>query len=315
MKGPPMTSLRFIPRPRVSAIFPVFFCLVLTCLLSTRALAQNENETVGFSSTHIFDGGYAGENIDTLNGGLTLTIPIGPKYQVNRNLGYQLKMTYNSKVWEFVDTTHSASGTKLWGESPLGVGFALSLGRVYRDEISPGALWQWYFVTPDGNRHDMGGAQNTPLATFDLTYLYPLKTASTTRSGKDKIVITDRTGIRYTLDYQVEITGTLCPSCDAREMEAAFGGWYVTRIEDTTSGAVGADGFYPNWVKVEYEVAGTSGVTATVGFGQCIKRVVDSAGREIRFTNWWDGTDKRSARTLGLSVPKFHPDPLSTAGH
>jgi len=245
-----MTSRRCIPRPRVAAIFLVFFCLPLTCLLSTPALAQNENETVGFSSTHIFDGGYAGENIDTLNGNLNFTMPIGPKYQINSNLGYQLKLVYNSKVWEFMDTSRLASGTKLWGESPLGVGFTLSLGRVYRDEISPGELWQWYFVTPDGNRHDMGGGQNYPIASNDITYLYPLKTASTTRSGKDKIVITDRTGVRYTLDYQVEFTGNPCPSCGPRELEAAYGGWYVTRIEDTASGAPGADGFYPNWVKV-----------------------------------------------------------------
>src|SRR5262245_4003272 len=47
-------------------------------LLASPVLAQNENETVGFSSTHIFDGGYFGENIDTLNGNLNLTIPIGP---------------------------------------------------------------------------------------------------------------------------------------------------------------------------------------------------------------------------------------------
>ena len=44
-------------------------------------LAQNENETVEFSSTHVFDGGLFGEQIDTLNGNLTLTMPIGPNYQ------------------------------------------------------------------------------------------------------------------------------------------------------------------------------------------------------------------------------------------
>src|SRR3989442_1404717 len=103
MKGPSMTSLRFIPRPRVSAILLAWFCLFLTCALSSPALAQNENETVGFSSTHIFDGGYAGENIDTLNGNLNFTMPIGPSYEVNRVLSYQLRLVYNSKIWEFFD--------------------------------------------------------------------------------------------------------------------------------------------------------------------------------------------------------------------
>src|SRR5258706_13270153 len=104
-----MPSPRCVPRIRVSAILLVFFCLFLTCLLSTPALAQNENETTGFSSTHIFDGGYAGENLDTLNGNLNLTIPIGPNYQVNKNLFYQLKLVYNSKIWDFTSTNGSSS--------------------------------------------------------------------------------------------------------------------------------------------------------------------------------------------------------------
>jgi len=42
----------------------------------------------------------AGENIDILNGGLGLTIPIGPKYQVSRYLSYQLNLGYTSKIWD-----------------------------------------------------------------------------------------------------------------------------------------------------------------------------------------------------------------------
>src|SRR2546425_7116408 len=140
-----MTSRRCIPRPRVSAIFLVFFCLVLTCLLSTRALAQNENERIGFSSTHVFDEGYLGDNIDLLNGNLSFTVPIGPKYQVNSRLDYQLQLVYNSKVWEYLDTSGSLSQTVLWGESPMGLGFTLSFGRVYKDSRSDGTS-QWYFV-------------------------------------------------------------------------------------------------------------------------------------------------------------------------
>jgi hypothetical protein len=104
---------------------------LLPLALPTPALAQNENEQVGFSSTHIFDGGYSGENIDTLNGNLTLTIPIGPTYQVNKNLSYQPKLNYNSKMWEFTDASGTAAGTRLLGQSPFGGGFTLSFGRLY----------------------------------------------------------------------------------------------------------------------------------------------------------------------------------------
>jgi hypothetical protein len=85
---------------------PLRLVLVSLCLLSlalTIALAQNENETVGFQSNHIFESGQFGENIDILNGGLTLTTPIGPRYQVNSALGYGLTLSYDSKVW---DTGH-----------------------------------------------------------------------------------------------------------------------------------------------------------------------------------------------------------------
>src|SRR5213593_1041982 len=87
---------------------------VPTCLLVTvPAIAQNENEQIGFSSTHTFDGGYFGDSIDVLSGNLTFITPIGPAYQVNRNLSYQLKLVYNSKVWEYLDTTGQAIESKL----------------------------------------------------------------------------------------------------------------------------------------------------------------------------------------------------------
>jgi hypothetical protein len=138
--------------------FAVILVLAGYLLLASPVLAQNENETVGFSPTHIFDGGYFGENIDTLNGNLNLTIPIGPTYQVNKNLSYQLKLYYNSRVWEFQDTSGLATRSNLWGESPVGLGFNLGFGRLYQDydEENAAPVRRWQFVTPDGNRHDMG---------------------------------------------------------------------------------------------------------------------------------------------------------------
>src|SRR6267142_4208547 len=75
----------------------IFFCLTLPAGL---LWAQNENETTGFQSNHIFESGHFGENIDVLNGGLNLTIPIGQTFQLNNALSYQLQLSYNSKVWD-----------------------------------------------------------------------------------------------------------------------------------------------------------------------------------------------------------------------
>ncbi len=74
-----------------------FVCLVYC--FGSPAWAQNEQEAVGFQENHFYDAGQFGEGIDILNGGLNLTIPIGPRYQVNSRLGYQFSLSYNSKIW------------------------------------------------------------------------------------------------------------------------------------------------------------------------------------------------------------------------
>jgi hypothetical protein len=84
---------------------------------------------------------------------------------------------------------------------------------------------------------------------------------------------------------------------DWREQNAAYGGWYVTLIEDMTSGAE-SSGQYSNWVQVEYDSA--------LGNGQCIKKISDSTGRAIDFfSSLMAGVDPRSARTTAIQVPKF----------
>ena len=85
---------------------PVAISLILTAMIGGAggAWAQNENETVGFRPNHAFESGQFGENIDILNGGLNLTVPIGPSYQVSSRLGHGLTLQYSSKVW---DTSHT----------------------------------------------------------------------------------------------------------------------------------------------------------------------------------------------------------------
>ncbi len=80
--------------------------LALALFSGSPAMAQNEQETVGFQENHFFEAGQFGEGIDILNGGLNLTFPIGPRYQVNSRLGYQLSLSYNSKIWNSETYNH-----------------------------------------------------------------------------------------------------------------------------------------------------------------------------------------------------------------
>jgi opacity protein-like surface antigen len=135
------------------------------------AWAQNENETVGFQTNHIFESGQFGEDIDVLNGGLNLTVPIGQQYQVNSRLGYALRLRYNSKVWDTsmsnLDYVGQSDQVQPQAESAVGLGFMLNLGRISQDfhfTNIPGCgasctaadyqvTWKWF--SPDGSTHDI----------------------------------------------------------------------------------------------------------------------------------------------------------------
>src|SRR5258705_11486115 len=118
-------------RPPLTRLTLVLSCFALAASVSW---AQNENETTGFQSNHAFESGHFGENIDVLNGGLHLTTPIGPTYQVNDRLSYQLILHYNSKMWDYSDYQANAPATvKPYNEGPAGIGFTLNFGRLLQD--------------------------------------------------------------------------------------------------------------------------------------------------------------------------------------
>ena len=62
--------MRWHARIFQSSIRFAFLTLWIGGVTLTPALAQDENESAGFRSTHVFEAGNFGESIDTLNGGL-----------------------------------------------------------------------------------------------------------------------------------------------------------------------------------------------------------------------------------------------------
>ena len=59
----------------------------------------------------------------------------------------------------------------MMGQSPFGIGFALTFGRVYKDSVNNLGDTVYYFVTPDGNRHALTqGYTDTLYFTKDTTY-------------------------------------------------------------------------------------------------------------------------------------------------
>jgi RHS repeat-associated protein len=327
---------------RRSVRAPLPIALILGCLVLTAGplWAQNENETVGFQSNHAFESGHFGENIDVLNGGLNLSIPIGPNYQVNDRLSYQLILSYASKVWEYSDYSAANVDTvSPANENPMGIGFTVNLGRLVQDahwrqcsdsfgeEATFCYMRTWSWVTPDGNRHgvwykEQGGLDDEPrgdeypLRTTDLTYalVWGPEANCNESTGVGCFTVNTPDGLTYTLGHGVVYadSGTNATRGD----NLNFGGWYVTRIEDRSVTPVG--GQYPS-VTVHYDTR--------IGFQHIISEITDSQGRRIVFHNCKydtaggcldapgtaadtnpDGSlNRRAIATYQIDVPTFDP--------
>ncbi len=235
-----MTKLSTRGAKRFALILAALFLPVCTIL------AQNENETVGFQSNHVFESGHFGEDIDVLNGGLHLTVPIGPRFVVNDRLGYQLALQYNSKVWDYSDYVSSdVSSVKPYNEGPAGIGFTLNFGRLIQDVhwrvcADGNQCWMhtWKWVTPDGNQHDVWfkedpsatpNSQIYPLTASDLSYAMlnaPASHGCLPSEDPNCFSVSTPDGLTYTLGQHVAYT----PAGDNkyRQDNLSFGGWYVT---------------------------------------------------------------------------------------
>jgi hypothetical protein len=135
-----------------------------------QAFATNDSETVGFTPNHTFLEGASGENLDVMNGGLTLEFPIGPEYRTSTTFSYQIVLRYNSKIWEYVgnESTGIADG-RIRSYSQFGVGWTMHFGRIFFDAgktvINGDELWS--FETGDGAVHPMQ-CYSTTYATTEL---------------------------------------------------------------------------------------------------------------------------------------------------
>ena len=266
---------------------------ILACAL-TASWAVNENETVGFQTNHLFEQGTFGENIDVLNGGLNLSIPIGPKYKVSPNLSYQLTLSYGSKIWDHT-VYGDSSRDKLMGRSNMGLGFRLHMGRIYKDIEYDGATitCTWYFVTPDGNQHELPVATSANVCTGSLAdsgvttdtnyytagWFAQLNSWSGMAAPAHPLTVTTSDGrITYEFGHFVPV-GNLYSSGFSTPNDGGyitnhnrdFGGFYVTRIVDNRAVST------PAYVTITYDT--------TAGREHAISGIQDSLSRGIVFHN------------------------------
>ncbi len=149
-----MIRRRFRQWPALPVVLALSWWVVATALPSGHAFAEFQNEQIGFSPNHVFDGVLQGENVDIMTGNVNLNIPLGPRYQLNDWFGYQVQLYYNSRVWKhdcsYVLPDDPCEGT-LIGSDTYGQGVRISFGSIYRDEDDRVGVYR--YQSPSGGEH------------------------------------------------------------------------------------------------------------------------------------------------------------------
>jgi len=148
-----------LARVFVGALVPVFLAG------SGLADAAHPNKEKGFDPDRVYDF-HAIDNVNTYNGNLVLTIPIGQRYAVNANLSYGFSLVYNGMIWDATgdnpDNPHPEYIKALTSvRSNAGNGWIVSLGRLFAPKDPQNQTLatngnEWIYETVDGRDHSFG---------------------------------------------------------------------------------------------------------------------------------------------------------------
>ncbi len=261
----------------------LFAVAAVAVFLMTPAEATIQNDQIGFTPNHVFEGALSGENVDIMNGNVNLRIPIGPRYMLNDWFGYQLELYYNSKIWLTKcsgDPGHCPG--YLVNPDTYGAGFTLHFGRIYHHPEDLSYIYR--YQTPDGADHFFCHDGNTTGGDC----LFDDRTIDTSAmrviQGAPGWVVYpgDGTIIKFTHNAGVYDPDSNLPA----------GGWYATRIETIAQSGSEAQ----QWVEIAYAGAtnAISSITDSAG------AVPTDPGRTITFI--YAGTD------VTIRVPSFGDD-------
>jgi len=168
--------------------------LALCALFAINALGQNQHPNLerGFSAEKVYDFADV-DKIGMFDGSLKVNIPMGPVYHVNGGLEYSLKLFYNNQIWDLYNKTRI-----IWpeGQEPIeipyveaypthrsnaGVGWLVSLGKIFDSGTAYNSKDEWIYESPDGHDHEIGNLDtvNNTDYSHDGTYLRAKRTGVT----------------------------------------------------------------------------------------------------------------------------------------
>lgn len=142
---------------------------ILESWLETEVLGR------GFDPAKSFEVGDI-DSVNTFNGNLVVTIPIGPSYTGKGGFSYSFGLVYNLNDWDYVtalepevppaplplpDCGQYETAAYPMLDANAGIGWKLSLGEFYSPNPFPGDIdyknpnkdGRYMFVAPDGSRH------------------------------------------------------------------------------------------------------------------------------------------------------------------
>lgn len=162
--------------------------IVLLILATSGFAGQHPNTAKGFNANSVYAVNGI-DNINIFNGNLTLAIPIGPAFEIGGGVTYQLRLYSNGNLWspeERVDLDDETSADcSDNGPTPAdcihaypdrranaGIGFTLSLGRLFPPEEQTNETAAWVYESPDGSEHRFDSALVGPVHPDDGTTFY-----------------------------------------------------------------------------------------------------------------------------------------------
>ena len=156
--------------------------LIACLVVAASSVAQEHpNEDHGFKPDKMYSFTDL-DHINTYNGNLVITLPLGQKFQVSSMLSYNFLAVYNSNIW---DRFYFGQGDVRVGPSATsnaGAGWSVSLGRFlsWKDPAANLATeGDYLFISPDGSRHQLQFQLPFPKdpidstwKTYDSTYIF-----------------------------------------------------------------------------------------------------------------------------------------------
>jgi hypothetical protein len=176
---------------------------------------------------------YPWDSINLFNGNLNIAIPIGIKYPLARDFGYQFSLNYNSQAWDIDQpaTTITAMPTR---HANAGFGWDLSFGRLIPPASNGTLTGRWLYISPDGTQHPFFSNLHSDMPETD-----PDDLAMYTRDGSYYRMYASSTTVRL-----IE-----APDGTQSQFQLSNGQWRLTQIGDRFNNRLWFNYSTPNvWV-------------------------------------------------------------------